>query len=121
MKPIAKFVIAAVAATTLIPAVVMGQTADSKNQGYLIDNEGQSAIVISGTGLCWRDGDWTPARSVEPDCVPKAKPMPPLAAVPAPPPPAVIAAAPAPLPPKVLTQKFSLSGDALFAFDKSVL
>ena len=120
MKPIAKFVMAAIAATALIPAVVMGQSADAKNQGYLIDNEGQSAIVISGTGLCWRDGDWTPARSVEPDCDPKAKPMPPLAAVPAPPP-VVIAAAPAPLPPKVLTQKFSFSGDALFAFDKSVL
>ena len=120
MKPIAKFVMAAFAATALIPAAVMGQSVDSKNQGYVIDNEGQSAIVISGTGLCWRDGDWTPARSVEPACDPKAKPMPPLAAVPAPPP-AVIAAAPAPLPPQVLSQKFSFSGDALFAFDKSVL
>lgn len=120
MKPIAQFVMAACAATALIPAAVMGQSVDSKNQGYVIDNEGQSAIVISGTGLCWRDGDWTPGRSVEPECDGKAKVMPPIAAVPAPPP-AVIAAAPAPLPPQVLSQKFSFSGDALFAFDKSVL
>ena len=124
MKPIAKFVMAAFAATALIPAAVMGQSADSKNQGYLIDNEGQSAIVISGTGLCWRDGDWTPARSVEPSCAPVAPPAAIAAAAPAPapaPPPAVIAALPPPAPAKVLTQKFSFSGDALFAFDKSVL
>lgn len=124
MKPISKFVMAAFAATALIPAVVMGQSADSKNQGYLIDTQGQSAIVTSGTGLCWRDSDWTPARSVEPSCGPVAPPLapPPAAAIPAPtPPPAVIAALPPPAPAKVLTQKFSFSGDALFAFDKSVL
>ena len=61
MKPIAKFVMAAFAATALIPAAVMGQSA------------------------------------------------------------AVIAALPPPAPAKVLTQKFSFSGDALFAFDKPVL
>ena len=122
MKPIAKFVMAAFAATALIPAVVMGQSADSKNQGYLIDSQGQSAIVISGTGLCWRDSDWTPARSVEPSCAPVAPPVAVAAPAPAPAPaPAVIAALPPPAPAKVLTQKFSFSGDALFAFDKSVL
>ena len=125
MKPIAKFVMAAFAATALIPAAVMGQSADSKNQGYLIDNQGQSAIVISGTGLCWRDSDWTPARSVEPSCGPVAAPLAAAAPAPAPapaaPPPVVIAALPPPPPAKALTQKFSFSGDALFAFDKSVL
>ena len=122
MKPIAKFVMAAVAATALIPAVVMGQSADSKNQGYLIDNIGQSAIVISGTGLCWRDGDWTPGRSVEPSCGPVARPLAAVIPAPAPtPPPPVIAALPPPAPAKPMAQKFSFSGDALFAFDKSVL
>ena len=123
MKPIAKFVMAAFAATALIPAGVMGQSTDSKNQGYLIDNQGQSAIVISGTGLCWRNSDWTPARSVEPSCGPVAAPIAAAAAAPTPaaPPPAVIAALPPPPPAKALAQKFSFSGDALFAFDKSVL
>ena len=127
MKPIAKFVMAAFAATALNPAAVMGQSPESKNQGYLIDNEGQSAIVISGTGLCWRNSDWTPARSVEPSCGPVAAPRaaaappPPPVIAALPPPPAVIAALPPPPPAKALTQKFSFSGDALFAFDKSVL
>jgi OOP family OmpA-OmpF porin len=124
MKPITRFVIAAFAATTLIPAAVMAQSQDTTNQGYLVDTRG-NAIVTSGFGLCWRDSDWTPARSAEP-CDPTNKPV---AAVAPAPKPAVIAAAP-PAPPaailrsepaKPLAQTISFSGDALFAFDKSVL
>lgn len=136
MKPITRFVIAAFAATALTPAIVMGQ--DARNQGYLVDTSG--SIVTSGTGLCWRDSDWTPARSVEP-CDPNSRPV---AAAPAPrsaavaavppavlapvktaPPVVVGAVQPAPIPrsqpAKPLPQKLSLSGEALFAFDRSAL
>ena len=31
--------------------------------GYAIDQRGY--VVKSGTGLCWRDGYWTPAMAIE--------------------------------------------------------
>jgi len=117
MRPSTKFVIAIFAATALIPVTVMAEVHDSKNQGYLIDTEGGS-IIMSGTGLCWRDSDWTPARSVEP-CNPTNKPV--AADVPAPNPVADASVPPATELVKALPQRLSFSGDALFAFDKSVL
>ncbi|MES2355637.1 MAG: OmpA family protein [Pseudomonadota bacterium] len=116
MKPITRFVMAAFAVTTLIPVTAMAASQDSKNQGYLVDNTGGS-IITSGTGLCWRDSDWTPARGQEP-CDPTAKPVAVLAPVPAPAIVAVVEPTPAA---KVLPQKISFSGDALFAFNKSEL
>jgi OOP family OmpA-OmpF porin len=113
MKTIMKPMVAAIAAMLLLPA--MAQSADSKNQGYLVDINDNS-IVMSGSGLCWHTSDWTPARAVE-RCDPVSKPV---AAAPAPKP-AVVAAVPAADPVKPLPQKISFSGDALFAFDKSVL
>lgn len=116
MKSMTTFVIAAFAATALIPASALAQ--DSRNQGYLVDMNG-TIVTTSNTGLCWRDSDWTPARSVEP-CDPTNKPV---AAAPK----AVVVAAaepapiPQPAPAKPLPQKLSFSADALFAFDKSVL
>lgn len=125
MKSIPNFVFSAIAAAVLIPAGALAQ--DARNQGYLVDASG--AIVTSGSGLCWRTSDWTPARAVEP-CDPTIKPVA-LVAAPAPapapmPPAAVIAPAPpAPLPaPAVVVlppQKISFSADALFAFDKAEL
>ena len=129
MKPITNFVLAALVASTLIPAAVMAAGPDSKNQGYLVDNNG-SAVVTSGFGLCWRDSDWTPARSAEPCDASKMVVAKPIAAVEPAPAPIVLAAAeptpapaiaPAPEPAKVMSRKISFSGDALFAFDKSVL
>lgn len=129
MKPITNFVLAAFVASTLVPAAVMAAGPDSKNQGYLVDNHG-SAVVTSGFGLCWRDSDWTPARSAEPCDASKVVVAAPVAAVEPTPAPIVIAAvepapapaiAPAPAPAKVLPRKISFSGDALFAFDKSEL
>ncbi len=118
MKPITRFITAAFAATTLIPAIAMAQ--DSNNQGYLVEAN-SSTIIKSGFGLCWHTSDWTPARPSEP-CDPTNKPV---AAVAPAPKPAVIAALPpapvAPEPAKAMPQKISFSGDALFAFDKSVL
>ncbi len=117
MKPMTRFVLAAFAATALLPATAMAE--DSKNQGYLVDTSG--SIVTSGTGLCWRDSDWTPARAVE-ACDPGYKPA---AAAPATKAVVIAAAAPEPTPrpaaAKPLPQKMSFSADALFAFDKSVL
>ena len=84
MKTMTSFILAALAATTLSPAITL---ADSQNQGYLVDMNG-NIVTTSNTDLCWRDGDWTPARSIEP-CDPNNKP------VAAKPTAAVVAAAPA--------------------------
>lgn len=81
--------------------------------GYVIDQRGY--VAKSGTGLCWRDGYWTPAMAIEecdPDLVKKE-----VAAAPAEP-------APTPAPaaaPKPAAQKVTLSADALFDFNKAVL
>jgi OmpA-OmpF porin, OOP family len=121
MKSMTSLVFAAFAATLLIPATVLAQ--DTKNQGYLVDSYGNNITTSSTTGLCVRDSDWTPARSVEP-CDPTSKPV---AATPAAAPkaPVVAAAPPAevsrPEPAKPLPQKIDFSADALFAFDKSEL
>jgi len=97
---------------------------DAKNQGYLVDTQGQNAIVrAAGAGVCVRTSDWTPARAVaecDPDLVKKPEPVAaPKVAPPPPPPPAK--PAPKKEPPKMLPQKIDFSGDALFDFDKAVL
>ncbi len=69
-----------IAVALLTPATAMAQ--DTKNQGYLTDSNGN--VVMSGTGLCWRTSDWTPARAAAaaacmqctPDLCPKPKPKP---------------------------------------------
>jgi OOP family OmpA-OmpF porin len=119
MSTISKLVVAAFAATALLPSFATAQ--DSKNQGFLV-NAG-SGIVMSGTGLCWahRDADLP---SLDDVCNPR-----PVAAVIAPAPVAVVAAppmrmaaiTPAPAKPTTVSQKMSFSGDALFEFDKAVL
>jgi OOP family OmpA-OmpF porin len=90
--------------------------ADTRNQGYLVDTNG-TIVPTATTDMCWRDSDWTPARSVEP-CDPVKRveaPAPRLAAVTPPQP------APQPAPAKMLPQKINFSADALFDFDKAVL
>jgi OmpA-OmpF porin, OOP family len=107
-------------------------TANFRNQGYLLDTAGNNAVVKSlGYDVCVRTSDWTPARAIvecDPDLVPKPIAKPPVAApVVAPKPEAVptpapkvqaqpTAPAPAPAP-----QRFTLSADTLFDFDKTVL
>jgi len=85
-----------------------------------VDAYGNNITTSSNTGLCWHSSDWTPARSVEP-CDPVAvkaqAPAPRVAAAP----PEKPAAAPAPPPARTAPQSVSLSADALFAFDQSVL
>ncbi len=122
MKPITRFVMAAFAATALIPAIAFGQAADTR--GFLTEPTAGGQIVRSGFGLCWHTSDWTPGRTDD-ACDPVAKPV----AVIAPPPlPKSVAAAPPPVPapvvalaPKSFSKGLSFSGDALFAFDRSVL
>ncbi len=106
----------------LTPALALAQ--DAKNQGYLVDMNGNIVTAVGGT-VCVRTSDWTPARAVaqcDPDLV--KKPAPPAAK----PAPAPKKAAPKPAPqrkkeapPKLLPQKINFSADALFDFDKAVL
>jgi OmpA-OmpF porin, OOP family len=107
-------------AAAFLPGISLAQAwmQDSKNQGYLVDSYGNSIATSSNTGLCWRDSDWTQARSVEP-CDPVAR----KAQAPAP---TRVAAAPplekpAPAPQRPGTKRINFSADTLFAFDKSVL
>lgn len=106
-----------VIAILALPAVAQ----DAKNQGYLVDTQGQNAIVkASGAGVCVRTSDWTPARAVaecDPDLVKKPEPARTAAPQPAPAP----KPAPKKEPAKLLPQKINFSGDALFDFDRSAL
>jgi OOP family OmpA-OmpF porin len=110
-----------------------------RSQGYLQDTAGNNAVVKSlGYDACVRTGDWTPARATiecDPDLAPKPLAKAPVVS-PAPPaaPPALPPASPAPLAPQatVVTpppapspapapQRFTLSADAMFDFNRSVL
>lgn len=114
------------AATILLACTPLAGNAQSKNQGYLVDQN--SAIVTSPTtGLCWRTGDWTPARAVaqcDPDLVKKPEPRSEPKAAPAPAPKAApkpeAKAAPKPEA-KPAPQKIQFAADALFDFDKADL
>jgi OOP family OmpA-OmpF porin len=101
----AKTLIVVGVAAASLPFMSIAQ--DTKNQGYLVDTQGQNAIIRApGAGVCVRTSDWTPARAVaecDPDLVKKPAP------------------APKKEPAKPLPQKVNFSGDALFDFDKSVL
>ena len=103
---------------------VSAQTVDKS--GYLQDTRGD--VVKNPYNLCWRTGYWSPALAIaecDPDLVPKPAPRPtPAAPAPTPAPkPAAPAPKPAPKPAAVspATGKVTLSADALFDFDKSVI
>lgn len=113
MKTMNTLIAAAFAATTLIPAAAMAANDDPQPMGYVSDSRGNA--VMSGSGLCWRHAG-ADLNEVNQPCDVAPKPMAALVPKQAP---APVAAAPAPAP--TMTQKFSFSGDALFAFDKSVL
>jgi len=82
--------------------------------GYVTQPGG--GLVTSPFGLCWRSGDWTPDKAVEPcDRVPSAA-APESAAGPEP---APLAAAPAA--PSLLLEKVTLASDVLFDFNKATL
>jgi len=98
-------------------ALAQAQTSAAQNRVYVIDQRGD--VVVSGTGLCWRTGFWTPAGAAsdpagckcDKDLLPKdvcetARPV----AMPA----AVSGAKPS-------SDKITVSADALFDFNKATL
>jgi OmpA-OmpF porin, OOP family len=110
MKLKTQLILAAFAVSVAAPLSVMAANQESKNQGYLVAAP-DSAIVTSGSGLCWHTSAWNTSQNSE-SCDPSNKPV---AVAPAP---VVVAALPAAKP---APQKISFSGDALFAFDKAEL
>jgi len=112
---------AVIVATGLLPKPATA-TDISTNQGYLVDQHFK--VVTSGTGLCWRTSDWTPARAAAAPagkfCDPDLQPKPaaaPVRSIAAPPPPP----APKVQPRKVVPRVIHFSADALFDFDKANL
>ncbi len=89
-----------------------------------MDAAGGNAVVKSlGYDVCVRTSDWTPARA-NVECDPDLVPKPVAKAPPAPPPPPKIVVPPkaaAQPPAKPVPQRFTLSADALFDFDKAIL
>jgi OOP family OmpA-OmpF porin len=83
----------------------------------VIDQRGE--VVVSGTGLCWRTGFWTPAAAAkdpagckcDKDLLPKEVCEPPMAK-------AAPGAAAAPVS-KPAADKITVAADALFDFDKA--
>ena len=108
----------------LIAAVValgcIAIEAAAQTSAYLIDQRG--AMVKTPYGLCIRTGYWTPSQATtecDPDLVPKkVTPAPATKPVRTQPPIAPRVPAPRVAP---VTQKISLSADALFDFDKAVI
>jgi len=94
-----------------------GVATQAQERVYVIDQ--RDNVVISGTGLCWRTGYWTPAAAAndpagcqcDRDLMPAAKCSPAPAPTPAP-------ARPAARPD---AGKITLAADALFDFNKAVL
>ncbi|MBK7955456.1 MAG: OmpA family protein [Candidatus Accumulibacter sp.] len=94
---------------------VQAQTQTAGDRVYVIDQRGE--VVLSGTGLCWRTGFWTPAAAAndpagckcDKDLLPKEVCEPPMAK-----------AAPA-VGVKPAADKITVAADALFDFDKYTL
>ena len=92
--------------------------------GYLVDSRGD--VVKNAFNLCWRTGYWSPALAIaecDPDLVPKKaepKPMPAPMEMQKPMPKPMPKPKPKPMV-RPTTQKVTLSTDALFDFDKSVI
>ena len=114
MKPSTPSMLLAASAIAL-SALAMNVSAQTVNKsGYLQDTRGD--VVKNPYNLCWRTGFWSPALAIaecDPDLVPKPKPKPKPAA-PAPKPKPKPAVSPT-------TDKVTMSADALFDFNKSVI
>ncbi|HPP46989.1 MAG TPA: OmpA family protein [Accumulibacter sp.] len=112
-----KLITTLLASLGLFAAVGAAQAQSTADRVYVIDQRGD--VVVSGTGLCWRTGFWTPAAAAKDpagcqcdrDLLPKE---------------ACDAAAPArttmaPAVSKPSEEKITLAADALFDFDKATL
>ncbi|MDQ5881029.1 MAG: OmpA-OmpF porin, family [Pseudomonadota bacterium] len=113
MKKIAKQSLMAVVAAAMGLGAAVAQAQTTVDRVYAID--ARNEVVMSGAGLCWRTGFWTPAGAAndpagckcDKDLLPKEK-CEPKAATP-------VAG------PKPASSKVTLAADALFDFDKAVL
>ena len=102
-------------AVALLAGIGLG-AAQAQERVYVIDQ--RDVVAVSGFGLCWRTGYWTPAAAAkdpagcqcDKDLLPKEVCDPPKPAAPAP------AAAPKPA-----GEKITIAADALFDFDKATL
>ena len=102
-------------AVALLAGIGMGAV-QAQERVYVIDQ--RDVVAVSGFGLCWRTGYWTPAAAAkdpagcqcDKDLLPKEVCEPKKAAAPAP------AAAPKPA-----GEKITIAADALFDFDKATL
>jgi len=105
----------AAASLGLGASIAQAQTSIPLNRVYVIDQRGE--VVMSGAGLCWRTGFWTPAAAAndpagckcDKDLLPKEVCEPPAP---------VAAAAPTAKP---AGDKITVAADALFDFDKATL
>ncbi|MGH8672432.1 MAG: OmpA family protein [Burkholderiales bacterium] len=108
-----KLTLGAVAAIVSTAGADIVYAHNTVTDAYLLDGH-SSSIVKSGTGLCWRTGEWTPASALaecDPDLVKAPEPAK-----------AMEAPAPAPTgPQRPAFEKFNLQADALFDFDKASL
>jgi OOP family OmpA-OmpF porin len=88
--------------------------------GYVTDGSGNA--VLSGSGSCWKTGDWSADKAREPcDAVPRAATPAPVTQAERAEPPPPVAAAPVEEPKPPVIQKLTLSTDVLFAFNQSEL
>jgi OOP family OmpA-OmpF porin len=112
-----KVITTLLASIGLFAAAGAAQAQTAGERVYVIDQRGE--VVISGTGLCWRTGYWTPAAAAkdpagckcDKDLLPKEVCEPVIAK-------AAPAAAPAAKP---SGDKITVAADALFDFNKATL
>ena len=112
MNNLAKLIFAASAVVVSASAFAQAK-ANAPYSAYVQDGRGN--VVTSGSGLCVRNGYWTPADATVVGCdgvVAKAAEVAPAPSTPATP--AVAPAAP-------VSEKVTFAADAFFDFDKSVL
>ena len=117
MKRTARHSMIAAMAAVLGFGVSSAQAQTAADRVYVIDPRGE--VVMSGAGLCWRTGFWTPAAAAkdpagckcDKDLLPKEVCEPPMAK-------AAPAAAPAAKP---TGDKITVAADALFDFNKATL
>jgi OOP family OmpA-OmpF porin len=110
-----KTIITLLASIGLFAAAGAVQAQTAGDRVYVIDQRGE--VVLSGTGLCWRTGFWTPAAAAkdpagckcDKDLLPKEVCEPPAPRA---------AAAPTVKP---AGDKITVAADALFDFDKATL
>ncbi len=98
----------------------IGFAAVAQERVYAIDQ--RDAVVKSGTGLCWRDGYWTPAAAAKDKAGCECdKDLLPAGSCAAGTPVAPVPVGPGGLPPKPTGEKITVAADALFDFNKAVL